>query len=84
MIHREHIDRYPGTLADLASELGDLRYDSLAVFLRELAAKLERDSAADAGRGRPKLAASLQEAAEGVKTAAAAIDRAWAISAPHM
>jgi hypothetical protein len=84
MIHREDIDRYPGTLTDLAREIGDLRYDSLAAFLRELATKLERDSAADAGRGRPKLAATLNEAADSVTAAAAAIERAWSISSPHM
>jgi hypothetical protein len=84
MIHRENIERYPGTLADLAREIGDLRYDALATFLQELAAKLERDSAADAGRGRPKLAATLHEAADGVTAAAAAIERAWTISSPHM
>lgn len=84
MLHRENIEHYPGTLADLARDVSDLRYDSLVEFLQALAAKLERDSLADAGRGRPKLATTLKEAAGGVSAAAAAIERAWAICAPYM
>jgi hypothetical protein len=84
MIHRENIPNYPGTLAELAAELGDLRYDALALFLNALARKLETDSVADAGRGRPLLAAALQEGSAKVSAAAAAIERAWTISAPHM
>jgi hypothetical protein len=84
MVHREAIERFPGTLADLATELGDLRYDALAAFLRALAAKLELDAVADAGRRRPKLSAALQGGAASVTAAAAEIERAWSISAPHM
>jgi hypothetical protein len=84
MIHRESIERYPGTLAELADELGDLRYEALALFLRALARKLEADAAADAGRGRLRLAGALRTGAAGVSVAATEIERAWAISAPHM
>jgi hypothetical protein len=84
MVHREDIQGYPGSLADLAGEVGDLRYDALAGFLRALADKLASDGAADAGRGRPQLAAALRDGAAGLVAAAAAIDLAWAISAPHM
>jgi hypothetical protein len=84
MIHREDVERYPGTLSELAAELGDLRYDALAVFLRALAEKLGADAAADAGRGRPRLAAALRKGAAGVAEAAQELERAWAIAAPHM
>jgi hypothetical protein len=84
MVHRENIQGYPGSLADLAGKVGDLRYDALAGFLRALADKLTADSAADAGRGRTRLAAALRVGAAGLADAAAGIDRAWAISAPHM
>jgi hypothetical protein len=83
-MHRENIERFPGTLAELAGEVGDLRYDALAAFLRALSAKLAADAAADAGRGRPRLAAALRGGAAGVAAAAAEVERAWAISAPHM
>lgn len=84
MTHRADVVRYPGTLADLAGEVADLRYDALADFLRALAAKLAADADADAGRGRPKLAAALRAAGAAVGVAAADINRAWAICAPRM
>ncbi len=84
MVHREALERYPGTLAELAAEVGDLRYDTLALFLRSLAAKLDSDGCADAGRGRLKLAAALRGGAANVMAAATEIERAWSICAPHM
>ena len=60
MQHADHVERYPGTLAELANELGNLRYDALATFLAALAEKLEGDSLQDAARGRKKLAAELR------------------------
>jgi len=84
MIHRENIESYPGTLTDLAVEIGNLRYDALAEFLRTLAGKLAADAAADSERRRPQLAAALRDGETGVAAAAAAVDLAWQISAPHM
>jgi hypothetical protein len=84
MIHRENVERYGGTLPELANDLGDLRYDAVVVFLEALAAKLEEDAAADTARGRPKLAAALRGGASGAMAAAAQIKVAWSISAPHM
>ncbi|MDY3561050.1 hypothetical protein R5W23_002309 [Gemmata sp. JC673] len=84
MPHANHVERYPGTLAELATELGDLRYDALATFLEELAAKLEADSLADGARGRGKLAAALRAASDEVTSAAEHIAKAWRICEPHM
>ncbi|MHC5538362.1 hypothetical protein ACYOEI_09050 [Singulisphaera rosea] len=84
MVHREDVERYPGTLAQLAGEVGDLRYDALLGFLRALAAKLESDGEADAGRDRRKLATALHAASMSVSAAAADIEHAWSICAPRM
>jgi hypothetical protein len=84
MIHREDVERYPGTLTELASDLGDLRYDALAAFLAALAEKIDADGRADAGRGRNKLAAALRGAGTSVASAAADVERAWSICAPRM
>jgi hypothetical protein len=84
MIHREDIERYPGTLAQLANDVGDLRYDALASFLRSLAEKLQTDGAADAQRGRAKLAAALRKSAGSIKEAESEIERAWSICARFM
>lgn len=84
MIHRDNIERYPGTLAELVEEVGNLRYDALALFLRSLAAKLESDATADADRGRTRLAACLRHGAAEITDAATAIEEAWEICAPRM
>lgn len=84
MVHREEIEKYSGTLVELASELGDLRYDALAVFLRALSEKLEQDAAADFDRGRIKLSSALRPSATSVESAASEIERAWSICAPYM
>ena len=84
MVHQANVKRYPGTLADLAEEVGDLRYDALAEFLRLLHAKLDRDASQDEGRGRFRLAGSLRAAARPLGEAATAIQRAWRICEPHM
>lgn len=84
MIHETSVRKYPGTLAELATETGDLRYDALATYLKELSRKIEADGDADAARGRRKLARELHDAAAKVEQAREAIDRAWTICAPHM
>ncbi len=84
MKHRTDIERYAGNLEELAEDMGNLRYDALAVFLRLLAAKLGRDASADEERGRRKLAALLEACAGQVTTAALDIQRAWQICEPHM
>jgi hypothetical protein len=68
---------YEGGYPKLADDLGNLRYDALADFLELLAAKIDRDAAADAGRGRQQLAAELKDAAEHIA-------RAWRICKPFM
>lgn len=84
MQHADRVERYPGTLAELVNELGNLQYDALATFLAALAVKLEGDAIQDAARGRKKLAAELLVASVDVADAAGAIARAWAICKPHM
>lgn len=76
MNHLRNIN-YPGSLDQLATDLGNLRYDALADFLKKLADKLAKDSDADLSRHRVKLAAELAGASECVK-------RAWEICKPFM
>lgn len=84
MIHPPNVVRYPGTLTELTDDLGNLRYDALAELLRALESKIERDAIADAGRGRHRLAAALGRAGASVRSAAAEVELAWSICAPHM
>jgi len=64
---------------DLAEEIGDLYYDSLSEFLKELSLKLKMDSKADKGRGRVKLSKNLENASELILGASKEIDLAWDI-----
>ena len=68
----------------LAQEIGDLYYDSLSDFLKELSKKLELDSIADANRGRKKLAKNLLQASKHINEASKNIDTAWDICKPYV
>lgn len=84
MKHTRTVNLYQGTQAQLAENLGDLYYDTLADFLGLWSKKMARDAAADLGRGRPKLAAELDACAQHLDTAARHIQAAWDICAPHV
>lgn len=69
---------------DLATKIGDLRYDDMVALFLQLALKLKTDSQADAARGRPRLATHLLNASKFIRIATQDIKDAWDISAPHM
>jgi len=68
----------------LAEDIGDLSYDSLAVFLDKLSKKLIKDSEKDYSNGRIKLSTQLYYAANNINNAKEGIVVAWTISAPYM
>ncbi|MEL6276684.1 MAG: hypothetical protein AAFU03_16420 [Bacteroidota bacterium] len=84
MKHPVWIKNYEENFAQLAKEIGDLRYDSLAEFLHLLGQKITEDGQKDARRGRVKLATSLENAAAEIMKSAKEIEVAWRISKPHM
>lgn len=81
--HPVRVLDYTGTMEQLAEDLGDLRYDTLAHIMTHLSDKLARDAAADSARGRAQLAASLERASALVADVANEIDRTWKICLPH-
>lgn len=76
MKHQNNID-YPGGFNQLTEDLGNLSYDALEEFLNKLSTKIAKDSKADKGRERLKLAKQLSFAAKH-------IGNAWKICKPHM
>ena len=80
----KHIIKSNTENKDLAEEIGDLYYDSLADFLKELSKKLEKDSIADMNRGRDKLANNLNQASKKILDASKEINEAWDICEPFM
>jgi hypothetical protein len=80
--HPIEIQKYQGTIRQLASEIGDLRYDVLSEFLDCLADEIYGDSEQDKQKGRKKLAQALREAANDIAESKLKIDEAWKISKP--
>ena len=84
MIHLDTVERYDGSMEELAADVGDLKYDALAEFLNLLARKIEADGDKDKARGRVKLAHELHSSADALRQSAESIDRAWVICEPIM
>ncbi len=84
MRHQDHIEKYAGSLTELAEDIGNLKYDALAELLRLLSVKIAEDAAKDQERGRPQLASALQDCAQKLKGASAPIEAVWRISKPYM
>lgn len=84
MQHRDDVKKYSGSLADLAKDIGNMRYDSLAYFLKQLGDDLIRQAAADKARGRVKLASQLEATAQGLYHAREKMIGAWEICSPYM
>ena len=83
MIHKSVVEKYDGTMKELADDIGDLKYNALAEFLELLAAKIEFDGTKDEARGRVKLSENLFSAAKSLKDSQLAIEKAWVICAPY-
>jgi len=84
MIHKTEIENYNGSMQELIDEIGNLRYDSLSIFLNLLAEKIERDGFKDRSRKRIKLATNLENASALLKQAKLEIDSAWKICEPYV
>jgi hypothetical protein len=82
--HKKWIAKCNVSPDELAENMGDLYYNSLADYLRLLADKIKKDSNSDHKRGRTKLASSLSESAIHLLNAAKEIDVAWKICKPYM
>jgi hypothetical protein len=84
MKHTKQVVNFAGSHEQLATEIGDLYYDSLADLLRKLSDKIETDAQADHGRGRPRLAGELAACAGKLAQSATHIDTAWDICEPQV
>lgn len=84
MKHTQEVINFDGDHRQLAEEMGDLYYDSLAELFWKLGEKLERDAASDHRRGRMKLTTELAAAADHLYAAAERIAAAWLICKPYV
>ena len=84
MQHKEVVEKYDGSLEELANDIGNLRYDSLAEFLRHLSNKIHADSCNDFENCRFKLAQELKQCSYYIGLSKTYINEAWKISEPYM
>ena len=84
MKHSSKVEKYKGSLEELAEDIGNLRYDSLQELFGFLHLKIQKDLKADADRGRDKLAKQLHDVSMAMKLAEESVDKAWKICEPHM
>ncbi|PCI21306.1 hypothetical protein COB64_00280 [Candidatus Wolfebacteria bacterium] len=82
--HKPEVEKYNGSPEELVKDLGDLRYDALSKFLKELSQKIKADGEKDAHRERTKLAHALKNSSEKLMESASYINEAWEISKPYM
>lgn len=84
MKHPETIEKYQGSMEELAVDLANLRYDALANLLRGVAKKLNEDGVKDWNAGRTQLGMSLFAMGNWLIDGAKAVDHLWKICEPHM
>lgn len=68
----------------LAEMIGDLHYETLDVFLDNLAVKLHRDGIKDFNAGRKELGNALQNTGLYIQKSRLYMGKAWQISKPFM
>jgi hypothetical protein len=84
MKHTHTLKNHQGSPEQLAEEIGDLFYDSLADLLHLLSEKLQKDANADLARQRFKLGGHLKECSLHLERASHEIQQAWQICEPHV
>jgi len=82
--HKKAVEKYDGTIEQLADDISNLHYETLEHFLDRLSGKLFLDSMNDTKGGRHKLAEALNKASEEVGKARKSVGEAWIISEPYM
>ncbi|MCK9595770.1 hypothetical protein M0R19_01125 [Candidatus Pacearchaeota archaeon] len=84
MKHLKSVEKYSGTLEELAKDIINMRYDSVAEFFEYLSEKLIADSINDYHRGRKQLSNKLLSASEKMLGAKEIMDSIWKICKEHM
>lgn len=82
--HSLSVEKYSGSLEDLAEDVKNLRYDKVAEFLGYLAAQVKQEADKDLADGKTKLAAKLYLASNYLSRSQEELDSAWKICKPYM
>jgi len=84
MRHSQTVEGFNGTLKELAIEIANLRYDSMAKLLSYTLFELERQSSHDKIIGRTKLSDIINKSCLHISQAIGYVQEAWALSEPRM
>lgn len=82
--HPITVEKYSGSLEDLARDITQLRYDAVAKLFGSVAKNMHTDAKADRTRGREQLAMKLERIAHALDEAKEEMDAAWEICKPYM
>lgn len=82
--HPITLEKYAGSLDDLAKDVTQMRYDVVAKLFGSVAGNMHADAKADRTRGREQLATKLERIAHALDEAKEEMDAAWEICKPYM
>lgn len=84
MKHPITIEKYNGTIKELARDIANLRYDSLEEFLKWLNYEIYVDSEKDKQRGKIQLGKLLRNCSDNISESRLHIIHAWKICKKYM
>lgn len=84
MKHNIIVEKYDGSLSELAIDITSLDYNSLSSLLLDISFNLKNDAISDNSKGRVKLSNELEKAAIYIALAHISIDKAKEICKPYM
>ena len=82
--HKKDVEKYNGSIEELADDISNLHYETLEYFFIRLSDKIFLDSMKDSEGGRHKLGTALNEAHINLIKVKKNIGEAWKISEPYM
>tara|TARA_Y100000310_G_C20117933_1_gene550134 strand:- start:80 stop:352 length:273 start_codon:yes stop_codon:yes gene_type:complete len=82
--HPDSVEKYDGTLKELAHDVIRMKYSSVAEFFGYCKDELVREATGDYVRGRVKLASMLEDAVNTTDILKNQMDKIWNLCEPYM
>jgi hypothetical protein len=82
--HPDKVEKYNGTLQELAHDIVKMRYDKVTEFLTYFRDELIKEYESDKQKGRVKLYSALEETINTMDLAKNQMDKIWKICKPYM
>ncbi|HVZ76217.1 MAG TPA: hypothetical protein VG934_03070 [Candidatus Paceibacterota bacterium] len=82
--HPTRVEGFDGSLQTLAQRILRMRYDKAVKFIGFCVSEIDRQAEGDRGRGRPKLAAKLEQAAQAAEVFEQKMQEVFDLCTPFM